>query len=293
MVEISKIGRFFPLDPEGHILNDCREENLHAPWLDALIEVKTAYLDLFPDHIDGIYVRGSLPRGLAIANISDLDTFAVLKEGSNPVAASVFQALRDRLKPRYPAISDFEFNLFRKKNLLEASDHYSYRFMVKVLSLCTHGNDLSAQIQPFKPSRKLAVAFHGNIENEILQSMKLLQSCEKTAIAEKHCLWIMKRILRTGFAILMEEERAYTRDLYPCYEVFSKHYPIRENWMRQVLDLAINPPSQGPKIAHFLERTAGWFVAEVHEKLYGVRTISRLFSDPLITSPYKYSDSSA
>ena len=53
---------------------------------------------------------------------------------------------------------------------------------------------------------------------------------------------IMKVLLRSGFEVVMEREGKYTNDLYCCYQAFAKYYPARQNTMRRVLFLYLNPP---------------------------------------------------
>jgi len=50
------------------------------------------------------------------------------------------------------------------------------------------------------------------------------------------CAWMMKRMVRTGFELVMAKEQCFTRDLYPCYEMFSKHYPEKSSDMLAALN---------------------------------------------------------
>jgi hypothetical protein len=52
---------------------------------------------------------------------------------------------------------------------------------------------------------------------------------------------MMKQIVRTGFEIVMLQEKKYTRDLYLCYFIFSKYFPDYEITMKSALSLAIQP----------------------------------------------------
>ncbi len=51
----------------------------------------------------------------------------------------------------------------------------------------------------------------------------------------------MKRTVRIGFELVMEKEQCFTLDLYPCYEMFSKHYPEKSKEMMEALKLAVFP----------------------------------------------------
>jgi hypothetical protein len=62
----------------------------------------------------------------------------------------------------------------------------------------------------------------------------------------------------------MERERAYTRDLYYCWQGFSRHYPGRSPDMRRALELAVDPSDGDAAEALSLLRGLGsWEVKEV------------------------------
>jgi hypothetical protein len=80
----------------------------------------------------------------------------------------------------------------------------------------------------------------------------------------------MKRIIRSGGELIMERERVYVRDLYPCYQLFSKHYPDQEEAMKKVLWLCLNPTSDLAEVKRSIQPLSDWLEAEV-ERIYGKR----------------------
>ena len=76
----------------------------------------------------------------------------------------------------------------------------------------------------------------------------------------------MKKILRTGFSLVMEKEKAFTRDLYPSYQLFSKYYPDQEPQMRQALEWAINPTDDSAGLLKYLGEFGGWLGAEAGKR---------------------------
>jgi hypothetical protein len=54
--------------------------------------------------------------------------------------------------------------------------------------------------------------------------------------------------LRIGFELTMTREKKYTRDLYLCYETFSKYYPEYERKMYKVLNPSLNPSTSEKEI---------------------------------------------
>jgi len=68
----------------------------------------------------------------------------------------------------------------------------------------------------------------------------------------------------------MEKEKCFTRDLYPCYKLFSKYYPEKEREMKEVLFLAINNTNDRQKILDILRNIGIWITGEI-ENVYNMK----------------------
>ena len=69
---------------------------------------------------------------------------------------------------------------------------------------------------------------------------------------------MMKAFLRAAMLLVMKRQRAYTRDLYPSYQCFSRYYPAKEPAMRRCLELAVNPISDPTILLPFATDLADW-----------------------------------
>ncbi|MAZ49427.1 MAG: hypothetical protein CME65_12780 [Halobacteriovoraceae bacterium] len=77
-----------------------------------------------------------------------------------------------------------------------------------------------------------------------------------------NCMWIMRRLLRGSFDLVIERENRFTRDLYCCYESVSHYYPEREAKLRSVLVYALNPSEDYKEWKELVEDTCNWIVKE-------------------------------
>ena len=77
----------------------------------------------------------------------------------------------------------------------------------------------------------------------------------------------MKNILRSGCEITMERSKRYTRDLYLRYKDFAEYYPEKEEIMREVLDLALNPVSDMEKILEVKNKITPFLIEEAKKVL--------------------------
>ncbi len=74
---------------------------------------------------------------------------------------------------------------------------------------------------------------------------------------------MMRRIIRTGLELVVERSGLFSRDLYPCYEVFSRYYPIQAPQMKQALHYAINPLTDKAQLLAFVYDFGSWLTAEI------------------------------
>jgi len=262
MPPIRQIGKPMLPDSEGFLGNEARISKIPALWSEAVEHVQKAYIEHHGPQIRSLYLRGSLPRGEAFEGISDIDTFSIVDRVPDVSELAWIPDFKRSMKKKFPFIGDIEIHFFPYESLVHALGYLSLRFTIKHLSACLWGEDLSEQFPRFKPSLKIAFAFHGFLGREIRETLSWLSEPRPPRGVQKACSWIMKRIVRTGASILMEQENAYVRDLYPCYEIFSRHYPEREPEMRQALEWAVEPSADTPTIARFLGSFGSWLTME-------------------------------
>ncbi len=262
MSKLEKIGRLLPANSEGFIVNQCSLEKIRPPWSEAVERVKEAYLENLKGKIHSIYLRGSIPRGEAREGISDIDSFAVVHGKVEDLDMTWIPQFRREFKKEFPFVTYVEFNFFPLELLLNSPGYLTPRFNIKALSVCIYGEDLAAKIPKFKPSLKLAFHFHGNVTDVILGTIEKMKKIDDPEKIKQGCGWVMKRIIRTAFGLVMEKEKVYTRDLYPAYEVFLKYYPDKEPQMRQALEWAVDPTDDKAAVLGFLNSFGIWLVEE-------------------------------
>ncbi|MFK7773722.1 MAG: nucleotidyltransferase domain-containing protein [Saprospiraceae bacterium] len=232
--KIKPLGSFFPQDKNGFILNDTSFEKVPNQWLPVIEKIKKSYLDHFEKKVHSIYLRGSVARGNNVDGFSDIDIFAVIDDLEERWKMAVWQPdLQKELQVAFPFVREVEimmtpyFEDFFQKNPRLA-------MIIKTQSLCIFGNDLSETIPPFLPNEKMSI-------NLIWLEEDVNNFLQKEKITQRDCQEITKILIRSGFELVMEKEQKFTTDLYLCYSVFSKYFPKKENEMREILHLYLNP----------------------------------------------------
>lgn len=266
MGEVLAIGKVLAVDQAGFIIREASLEKISFEWRSLIDEVILGYRKYWLDAVDSIYVRGSVAVGKAIPGVSDLDTFAIINIEKSQLDHSWFDSFKKQLKLQYPFCTGIELRALESERLLDLNldDYNPLRMLLKTQAVCVWGEDISLQLPPCKPDIN-AVSHAFSLAEDLQQVMIDLQELDESESlkVKKACQWIMKRIVRSGFEIVMETAQCYTRDLYPCYELFSRYFPQQQPQMYQALNWAINPIDDRVKIREFLNSFGSWLVHQI------------------------------
>ncbi|WJV17919.1 nucleotidyltransferase domain-containing protein [Rossellomorea marisflavi] len=264
MIELQSIGSVCRVDKNGVFLNDSSLERVHPTFRPVVEELTERIADGFGDRIHSVYLRGSLPRGLGVEGISDIDLLVVTHQPLTDKTKSRLQALDTDL---HPLINGVEFAVCTLNELLEPRRFHLISFMIKVYGVHLYGENLQPVLPDFRPDAELARDHIASISDQIVLAVSDLKGNEDPDDVMDCCTWIMKLIIRCGMAFVIEEERTYTRDLYPAYQLFSSHYPEKEMKMRQAVEYAINPVRDPGEVIRFLNGFGDWMVKEAERWL--------------------------
>ncbi|HKY62352.1 MAG TPA: serine/threonine-protein kinase [bacterium] len=264
--KIREFGKVMRANEQGYLTNECSWRHIPSEWRPLIDEVRGVYLRHLGANLHSVYIRGSVVMGTAHAGESDLDSFAVVHRAPDPSDLQWMEEYGERFRLSFPLCRYVEIRVLPLQELLNSLEYLSWRFTLKILSLCIQGEDLSAQLPNFRPSRANGFFLFGNIYEILDTASRRLRSTRDADEIEKICSWVMKKILRTGFSLVMEKEQVFTRDLYPSYELFSKHYPEKKPEMRQALEWAVNPTADKEALGQYLGEFGGWLGREFGKK---------------------------
>lgn len=258
-IEIQKTGSYFKIGEEGYLVNPTSHEKLQNRWKPAIDDVVELYKKTFGDKLKNVYIRGSAAKGKAIEGISDLDTFAYVYLEENEFPKGWTKDFREIFKQKYPFINGLDVRL-------KPVSTESQGAVLLHQSLCVFG-------EPTIP-KKLKIGRELILHAPKLQKrFDMFYEFKKNIIEEEipeECTWQMKGILRTGLELVIERSGKYSRDLYPCYELFSEYYPEKEPEMKEVLYLALNPTDNINKIEEVITGIGAWLVQEL-ESVLGIK----------------------
>lgn len=267
MNKILDIGSVLCTNEDGFLVPKVDKVKIKGKWKEAVDFLVNEYLEnIGMKNIHSVWIRGSVAKGEARENISDIDSFCLLN--ATDIDVSFSQESMEKIKEKFPFVTKIEIEFIPIKKLFEEESYYWWRFTLKTQSVCVYGEDISYKIDSFKPDKKLAMKIQENLEKRIIQAKEKIENYYDNEVQIKIvCSWIMKRILRQGFILVMDEEEGFTRDLYYCYKTFSKYYPEKKEDMKKVLELAIYPTSDVKNIFLVLDNLGKWLVDEFKKRI--------------------------
>ena len=256
MIEPRRIGRFLATDSLGYVQPDVAIDLIGSVWSPLVDFVVGALMKR--NGVRAVYLRGSIPRGLAIENFSDAD-FIYFSDTDFERADSIVE---ETAKANFPIVS--ELKLFRLDRAIFDKIHHPQRrpyfhMLIKTQSLLLAGDDIAKHIEPFKIGPEM-VSHVFALENEFAKSQQWLLNLpasipneQKNSIEPSVRRWISKRIVRSGFEVTMNRTDRFTRDLYLCYEQFLMFYPEHAKQMYQVLVNCLNGDRSAAKYGELVQ----------------------------------------
>jgi len=252
-IEIEPKGSYFQIDENGFLINPTSLEKIQEEWKPVVDDIVEAYKSHFGEKLKNVYIRGSVAKGEAIKNISDVDSFSYIDLPRDSIDTEWKEEARSKIEKKYPFIEGAEL-MCRPF----AIAHMNIVFLNQ--SVCVYGESIA--VPKVKPGKDMM--FHiPNLESRAVLLEEKFQKADSEESIKSACVWFAKDMLRTGFELTMERSQKYTRDLYRCYETFAEYYPEKEPEMREVLDLALNPTADKKKIKEIMDNLGAWLLVEM------------------------------
>jgi predicted nucleotidyltransferase len=249
---IRPMGSYFEIDKEGCIVNPASVEKIQGEWKPVLEKVINLYKELYKDNLVSVCVRGSVAKGQAIPYISDIDTFAIVKDDHEEIDRELEEEKRNAIVKEFPFASGIEMWALPLSSVKDEGALMNQ-------SVSIFGEDVPYEKMKFSKD----LALHApHFESRHRKLLEILEQDYETEKVLKRVDWLGKGILRTAMELVIDRSGKYTRDLYPCYETFSKFYPDKEKEMRKVLELTLNPTDDKKVIQETLLPISEWLLEE-------------------------------
>ncbi len=239
--------------------NKVRIQGVYRP---IIRKIKEFFVKYDNKNIHSVYLRGSVLFGCGIPNISDIDFFVITYSPISDFDTTMIKGHMDRLNKLYSYITRIDFSYYTLNEILARKE----QVLIKLTSICVYGNDISSQLKNPKPGKDLTISL-SLLSSEIEKTKKEIKIGLYNSINTKPmCVWIMKRIVRSGFELVSLQEKCFTRDLSLCLSMFTKYYPEKEKQMAKALHLALNPTNNTDIIKETFNTIGSWLITKAKEQ---------------------------
>ncbi|SBU92922.1 hypothetical protein YW5DRAFT_04156 [Streptomyces sp. Ncost-T6T-1] len=208
------------------------------------------------------YVYGSIPRGTAIPGRSDFDLLLALHEEPTDTDRAQADRLAAELDAAHPAIDTAGILLVRAGTVLSDLERHDLGFFVACLCTPLLGPDLAAALPHYRPTPLLARETNGDLALALpcwrARAAGDLTEADRTRL----CRRVARRLVRTGFTLVMPRWGGWTSDLERGAEVFGRYYPERAHPMRTTAAAALAPSPDPALLRLFLDDLGPWLAAE-------------------------------
>ncbi|WP_433772080.1 nucleotidyltransferase [Bacillus wiedmannii] len=260
MPNIKKIGRFCLTDNEGYIINDAHIDKIQPTFMEVIQKIKNTCGEMLQEDLHSVYIRGSIPRGIGIEGIADIDLIILVRKDPKLIDLSWRKKLEVQSLQQFNCISGVELSFYSESEVINSNGFSFISFMIQTHGVSILGEDVKVSLPKYKVSQELAYEHLIQLRKQIGQARKELIHNKGVDDIADCCRWIMKIIIRAGLALTIDREGLYSRDLYPAYELFSKHFPEQEKNMRKALQYVIEPINDINELILFLDTFGEWLI---------------------------------
>jgi predicted nucleotidyltransferase len=220
----------------------------------------------FSNKIHSIYLYGSVATGKAKSPTSDLDLVVVLKAKPTPKLKAQIKELELSLSKKYQDVfREVGFAVTYKNEILRGKESYGWKFFLKVLSVKIFGDNLFQKDTKFSPTKLLARNLHSDVYKNIEEAKRKIKSSNSQE-AKLQIKSIMKKIIKTAFSIVMENENYWTTDLDEMTKIFIKHYPEKKQQINAVLVMAKSKTPDKKSATLILNNFGKWISSEFYKR---------------------------
>ena len=216
--------------------------------------------------LDGIYLYGSVARGDATAEASDLDLTLVLRDSPQAPLLEQLELARLALEQRHSCVTKIDFDIGHRAQVLAPENHNRWGFWLKHHCRCVWGDDLGLRLEPFRPSRDIALALNDDFA-EVLSSYRVnIMRAADTPQRLRLQREAARKLIRSTHTLRSPEALMWPQTLEEHVAMFTRRYPARVAQIAYFLFEARNPSAEGEAFLLRLDAFVDWMVLQQQQQ---------------------------
>ncbi|RKN77746.1 nucleotidyltransferase [Streptomyces klenkii] len=250
------------LDHDGAIARDGSLERVSAVFVPVVDAARARIAGVFGrTRLHSAYVYGSIPRGTAVPGVSDLDLLLALRDEPADRDRADAAAIEAALDHDFPEIDGVGTLLAGTRTLLSDLERHDLGFFVACLCTPLLGTDLAGQLPRYRPTSLLARETNGDLA--LVLPRWRARVAEAVTDRERRVLsrGVARRLVRTGFTLVMPGWGGWTSDLAEAAEIFGRSYPERAEQMRRAAIVGRSPAADPEVLGMLIDDLGPWLAA--------------------------------
>lgn len=215
-----------------------------------------------PERLHSSYLYGSVPRGTAVPGVSDLDALLALRSEPTEADRAAARAVEESLDTAFPQIDGVGILLFSAARLLSEPERHDLGWFVACLCTPLGGPDLAARLPRYRPTSLLARETNGDLFRDLPRLRERAAAATTRAARTRLTRGVTRRLVRTGFTLVMPRQGGWTSDLAESAEIFGRYYPAWAGQMRAAARAARTPAAHPELLDELLAGLAPWLAGE-------------------------------
>ncbi|MET9887884.1 nucleotidyltransferase [Streptomyces sp. NPDC006430] len=208
------------------------------------------------------YLYGSVPRGTARPGLSDLDLLLALQHEPSHEDRDTAEVLARGLDQDFDEIDGVGILLHGKDTLLSEQERYDLGWFLACLCTPLLGADLAEHLPRYRPDSLLARETNGDLAAVLPDWRAGVWAASNTSEYRTLSRRISRRLVRSGFTLVMPWWGGWTSDLTESAEVFGRYYPERAAQMRAAAAEALDPTGDPAVLRTWVEDLGPWLADE-------------------------------
>ncbi|MEU1800547.1 nucleotidyltransferase domain-containing protein [Streptomyces sp. NPDC019937] len=251
------------LNRDGTIAREGALDRVPAAFAPVIDAARAHIADTFgPTRLHSAYLYGSIPRGTATPGVSDLDLQLALHNEPTKADRTDARTIEATLDHAFPQIDGVGILLTSTRVLLSDLERHDAGFFISCLCTPLLGADLAEHLPRYRPTALLARETNGDLARVLPRWHA--EAAEATTDADRRSLsrLVGRRIVRTGFTLIMPRWGGWTSDLDRSAELFGRYYPERVEQMRIAASTGRAPSPEAAVLGMLINDLGPWLAAE-------------------------------
>ncbi len=251
------------LEPDGTIAREGALDRVQATFRPVVDAARAHIAEVFGgERLHSAYLYGSVPRGSAVPGVSDLDLQLALLDEPTEADRSDAEAIEGSLDRAFPQIDGAGILLTSMGALLSDRTLHDAGFFIACLCTPLLGADLAERLPRYRPTALLARETNGDLALKLPHWRSAAAGAATHADRTTLSRLVARRIVRTGFTLVMPWWGGWTSDLDHSAELFGRYYPERVHQMRVAAATGRMPSTDPSVLSMLLDDLGPWLATE-------------------------------